>query len=154
MKKIIIVLSLFLLIGCKTKSVVVKPEEKVIVKLSPSEVDNSLKNKAYELGKRVLMTCNTSTFKPFTSSEATQKVIENTTQSRLTQTCLKFRLKYGAFKDIQLVEVIQNKTDRINIFRYKAIYQKKIANKELRVTMNEENKVSAINSKDWTDSYK
>ena len=53
MKKIIIVLSLFLLIGCKTKSVVVKPEEKVIVKLSPSEVDNSLKNKAYELGKRV-----------------------------------------------------------------------------------------------------
>lgn len=154
MKKIIIVLSLLLLIGCKTKSVVVKPEEKVIVKLSPSEVDNSLKNKAYELGKRVLMTCNTSTFKPFTTSEATQKVIENTTQSRLTQTCLKFRLKYGAFKDIQLVEVIQNKTDKINIFRYKAIYQKKIANKELRVTMNEENKVSAINSKDWTDSYK
>jgi len=153
MKKIIILLSLFVLIGCKSKSVIEKPKEVVIVRLSPSEVDNSLKNKAYELGKRVLMTCNTSTFKPFTSSEATPKVIENTTQSRLTQTCLKFRLKYGAFKDIQLVEVIQNKADRTNIFRYKAIYQKKIANKELRVTMNEENKVSAINSKDWTDNY-
>ena len=158
MKKllIIIVLSLFTLTGCKSKkrAAAPKPEEKVIVKLSPSEVDNGQKNKAYELGKRILMTCNTSKFKPFNSSEATPKVIENTTQVRLTKTCLKFRLKYGDFKDLQLIEVIQNKTDKINIFRYKAKYEKKIANKELRVTMNEENKVSAISSKDWVDVYK
>ena len=102
MKKLYVLLIIFFLIGCKTKSVIEVPEKK-IVKLNLIQVNDFQKNKAYELGKRVLMTCNTSTFKPYTSNEATQKVIENTTQIRLTKTCLKFRLKYCSFKDIQLI---------------------------------------------------
>ncbi|WP_255512748.1 hypothetical protein [Flavobacterium sp. GT3R68] len=142
------------MVGCKSKKAPAKPVEPTIVKLAPSQIDNSLKEKTYELGTRILMTCNTSKFKPFNTSEATPSVIQNTTQTRLTKTCLKFRLKYGAFKDLDLVEVIHNKTENIRIFRYKALYEKKIANKELRVTLNQDNKVSAINSRDWINVYK
>ena len=150
---LILMCSLFLIVGCKSKKGTKKPEVKKVEVFEKDKINEVQKDKAYDAGKRILMTCNTSKFKPFNSSEATPTVIKNTTQDRLTKTCLKFRLKYGDFRDIQLVEVIHNKTDKTNIYRYKALYEKKIANKELRVTMNEEDKVSAIKSLDWVDKY-
>ena len=155
MKKLIIVMTILLLIGCKSKkgTTVPEPEKEKIVKLALSEIDNSQKNKAYELGKRVLMTCNTSKFKPFNESEATLSVIKNTTEERLTKTCTRFRQYYGTFIDLQLIEVYKNNTDGTTVFRYKALYTKKVANKELRVLLNEENKVSSIKSLDWVDSF-
>ena len=50
MKKIIIVFSILLLIGCKSKKVVTttEPEKVKIEKLGLSEVNESQKNKAYE----------------------------------------------------------------------------------------------------------
>ena len=155
MKKIILILSIVLLIGCKSKTVVNVPipVEAKIAKLTLSGVSEFQKDKAYELGKRVLMTCNTSKFKPFNESEATASVIKNTTEERLTKTCTKFRQYYGTFKDLQLVEVYKNNSDQTTIFRYKALYTKKVANKELRVSMNQENKVSSIKSLDWADTF-
>ena len=157
MKKIILLLSLITVLGCKSKKAaaipVEKPVEKIVKikfsKLLLSEVDNNLKNKAYELGKRVLMTCNTSKFKPFNESEATESVINNITEEKLSKTCAKFRQRYGDFKDLELVEIYNNNENNTTIFRHKALYTKKVANKELRVYMNEENKVSAIKSMDW-----
>ena len=158
MRKLIIVISILLLIGCKSKKRTAVPypelEKAKITKLAVSEIDNSQKNKAYELGKRVLMTCNTSRFKPFNESEATSSVIKNTTEERLTKTCTRFRQYYGKFIDLQLIEVYKNNTDGTIVFRYKALYTKKVANKELRVFMNEENKVSSIKSLDWVDTFK
>lgn len=155
MKKIIILFSIILLIGCKSKKALTTniPEKAKIEKLSSAEVSESQKNKAYELGKRVLMTCNTSKFKPFNESEATISVIKNTTEERLTKTCTRFRQFYGTFKDLQLVEIYKNNSDQTTIFRYKALYTKKVANKELRVSINQENKVSSIKSLDWLDSF-
>lgn len=157
MKKLILVLSILLLIGCKSKNVVTnnEPEPEVIkmVKLGLSEVNESQKNKAYELGKRVLMTCNTSRFKPFNTSEATASVIRNTTEERLTKTCTRFRQYYGSFIDLELVETYKNNFDQSVVFRYKASYTKKVANKELRVTMNADNKVSSIKSLDWVNGF-
>lgn len=157
MKKVIIVLSILLLVGCKSKKVVNTPvsvPEKVkVMKLALSDVNDSQKTKSYDLGKRVLMTCNTSKFKPFNLTEATPSVIKNTTEETLTKTCTKFRQFYGTFIDLQLVEVYRNNFDRTTVFRYKALYSKKVANKELRVTMNEENKVSSIKSLDWVNSF-
>jgi hypothetical protein len=155
MKKVILLFSILLLIGCKSKNVVntPKPEEDKIIKLMPAEVNEDQKTKAYELGKRVLMTCNTSKFKPFNESEATASVIKNTTEERLTKTCTRFRQYYGTFKDLQLIEIYKNNTDKTTVFRYKALYTKKVANKELRVTVNEENKVSSIKSLDWIDTF-
>ncbi|MFY0481563.1 hypothetical protein ACI6PS_03080 [Flavobacterium sp. PLA-1-15] len=121
--------------------------------LDPLTVDKTKKDKAYALGKRVLMTCNTSKFRPFNNSEATESVIKNTTLERLTSTCQKFRLKYGKFEDIKLAQVIHISSDNSYIFRYKAEYQRKFTTKELRVTLNHENKVSAIKSTDWKDEF-
>ena len=156
MKKFFIVLSILLLVSCKSKKVVNEPAisvETKIEKLGLSAVSESQKDKAYDLGKRVLMTCNTSKFKPFNENEATSSVIQNTTEERLTKTCTKFRQLYGTFKDLQLIEIYKNNSDKIIIFRYKALYTKKVANKELRVSINEENKVSAIKSLDWVDTF-
>lgn len=154
MRKILFICSLLLIIGCKSKkNTAAKPEVKKVETIAMTEVDMAQRTKAYDAGKRILMTCNTSKFKPFNSTEATPTVIQNTTQERLTRTCLKFRLKYGDFRDIQLIEVVHDKKAKTNIYRFKALYEKKIANKELRVTMNPDNKVSAIKSLDWVDKF-
>lgn len=148
---------LLIAVGCKSKAVApkeVEVEKPTLLFLKPSEVDPSQSKKAYDLGTRVLMTCNTSRFKPFNDSEATRSVIQNTTQERLTRTCHKFRLKYGDFKQLKLVEVVQDLNDNTFVYRYKAEYEKPIANKELRVTMNSANKVSSIKSSDWVKEYK
>lgn len=154
MKKIIIALGLLLLIGCKSKNVVTtEPIKATFEKISVAATNDAQKEKSYDLGKRVLMTCNTSKFKPFNSTEATASVIQNTTEDRLTKTCTRFRQYYGTFKDLQLVEVYKNNANETTIYRYKAMYSKKVANKELRVSMNQENKVSAIKSLDWIDTF-
>jgi hypothetical protein len=142
--------------GCKSKKTTVeaKPKEAKVTKVAVEKVNQEQKDKAYELGRRVLMACNTSKFKPFTPEEATPEVINKATPDRLTKTCHNFQLKYGDFKGVTFVEVIRNKKAKTNTYRFKAEYEKKIANKELRVTMNEKNQVSNIRSLDWTDVYK
>jgi hypothetical protein len=154
MKKVIIVCSLLLLIGCKTK----KPDSKPVVEKSvpPTEmtkVEETEEQKAYGLGKRILMTCNNKPFKPFTPDEATDKVIANSTPENVNKICVKYNLKYGLFKDLQFVEMVPNKTENTHVYRFKALFEYAEANKELRVTMNSENKASAISTKDWKDQF-
>ena len=151
-KLLLVIITVVTLSACKSKSSSTTKAPKIEI-LASEEVNPALKSKAYELGKRILNTCNTSKFKPFTSEEATQKVIQNTTLERLSSTCQKYLIKYGQFKDIKLAEVIKNNSDNSYIFRYKAEYQRDYKQKELQVTLNEENKVSAIKSTDWADVY-
>jgi hypothetical protein len=153
MKKLIIIWCLLSLIGCKTKNVNGKLMGKSVSSTEINTVDEAQKNKAYELGKRILMACNTSKFKPFTQSEATDKVITNSSPKNVKQICIKYNLKYGLFKDLEFIEMIPNKTDNTNVFRFKALFEYAKANKELRVTMNSENKASAITTKDWKDIF-
>ncbi|OOG74170.1 hypothetical protein [Flavobacterium sp. A45] len=153
MKKVILVCCLLSIIGCKTKTVNGKVIGKSVEASEISAVDEVQKNKAYELGKRILLTCNTSKFTPFTKSEATDKVIANSTVKKVKEIGAKYSLKYGAFKDLEFVEMIPNKTDNTNIYRFKALFDYAKANKELRVTMNSENKASAITTKDWKDEF-
>jgi len=140
-------------IGCKTKTVNGKKIGKAVAPTEMSPVDEVQKNKATELGKRILMTCNTSKFTPFTKSEATDKVIANSTLKNINKICVKYTLKYGNFKDLEFVEMVPNKTDNTSIYRFKALFEYPKANKELRVTMNSENKASAISTKDWKEEF-
>ncbi|MCL6460666.1 MAG: hypothetical protein I4O51_02185 [Flavobacterium micromati] len=156
MKKLIIGISILLLIGCKSKNILGKTNESSVTKMSKlatADINDVQKTKAYELGKRVLMTCNTSRFKAFTTEEATESVLKNTTEASLSKTCTRFRQYYGSFIDLELVEAFKNNVDQSTIFRYKASYSKKVANKELRVIMNSENKVSSIKSLDWINTF-
>jgi len=148
MRNLCVIGCVLLIIGCKSKEVTASSALSVI---ETSEIPANLKNKAYSLGKRVLLTCNTSRFKPFTTDEATASVIKNTTQERLSKVCHKFRVKYGDFKELYLTEVLKNNRDDSYIFRYKAKYERDFANKELRVTIDKDQKVSAIKSTDWVD---
>ena len=153
MKKATLIICLLVLYGCKTKTVNGKLLGKSIAstEMNPGEVVQ--KNKAYELGKRLMMTCNTSSFKPFTKTEAIDKVIANSSEKKIKEISIKYSLKYGAFKDLEFIEMIPNKTDNTNIFRFKTLFDYAKANKELRVTINSENKISAINTRDWSPDF-
>ncbi|WP_291118442.1 hypothetical protein [Flavobacterium sp. UBA6135] len=133
-----------------TKKTTDKPNYEV---LAVSEVSTIQKNRTYELGKRVLMTCNTSAFKPFSSQEATNEVITNITKEKISLTCHNVLRGFGQFNDMKLVEVIRDNTNSITIFRYQCDYEKKYRIKELRVSINDDNKITAINSKDWKDAF-
>ncbi|MWB96277.1 hypothetical protein GON26_18085 [Flavobacterium sp. GA093] len=153
MKKavLIISLSLVMMVGCKSKTVSRDTDDLKLKKISESEVNANQQTKAYELGKRVLETCNTSKFKPFNETEVTKTVMDNTTEERLTKTCTRFRQYYGSFIDLKLDGVYKSKGEMI--YRYHALYTKKVANKELRVFVNEDNLVSAIKSMDWDEKF-
>ena len=151
MKKAGLIICLLLLIGCKSKTVSRNTEDLKIKKVLTTEINSNQQNKAYLLGKRVLETCNTSKFKPFNETEVTKSVMENTTEERLTKTCLRFRQYYGSFIDLKLDGVYKTKQE--TIYRYHALYTKKVANKELRVFVNEDNLISAIKSMDWDEKF-
>ncbi|KAF2336746.1 hypothetical protein [Flavobacterium ginsenosidimutans] len=147
----LIICLLLLLIGCKSKTVSRDTEDLKIKKVSGAEVNANQQRKAYDLGKRVLETCNTSKFKPFNETEVTKSVMENTTEERLTKTCQRFRQYYGSFIDLKLDGVYKTKHEVI--YRYHALYSKKVANKELRIFVNEDNLISAIKSMDWDEKF-
>lgn len=157
MKKIALLCSLVLLIGCKsgnTSSSTAKEEKKPeFVKLNINEVNSFKKNRSYELGKRVLMTCNSSAFKPFTKEEATEEVLKKINKDKIAMTCQNILRVFGQFQDMKLVEAIRYDEDKYTVFRYKCEYEKKYKIKELRVSINDENKVTAITTKDWNDTY-
>ncbi|WPR72230.1 hypothetical protein SLW70_03560 [Flavobacterium sp. NG2] len=174
MKKIIILLTITLFISCKSKKVVTttlpitekteeatKEVEDVLeekpaapyIKLNLNAVKSSQKQKAYDLGKRLLNTCNTSKFKPYNTSEATRSVINNITIEAISTICTRYRQYYGEFIDIQLVEIYKLTDDQTTVYRYKALYSKKVANKELRVYMDTTNRMSAIKTMDWENQY-
>lgn len=156
MKKIIIVFVLIFTFSCKSKmSKNTTNESKSnlerfeIVKVE--EINAQKKEKSYNLGKRLLEACNTSKFKPFTSDEATEKVIANATSEKIAATCKKINLRNGKFIGLDLIEVLRDKDAEEYIFRYDIKYEKTYFKRELMVTINSDEKVSAISTK---ESYK
>ena len=136
---------IFLLVSCKSKAPAV---DKTIEIIKPDEVEAVKKDRAYELGKRLLEACNTSRFKAFSSKEATDKVRQNATKEKISTTCKKINQRYGRFKGLTLLEVTHNKITDEYVFRYSIDYEKKYFKKELLVTINSENKVAAIATKE------
>lgn len=157
MKKVALICCLAFLISCKsgkTSSSVTKEENKPeFIKLNLSEVNSIKKNRAYELGKRVLMTCNTSSFKSFTAEEATEEVLKKINKEKISMICQNILRVFGQFNDMQLVEALRFDENQTTLFRYKCDYEKKYKTKELQVTINDENKITAITTKDWKDAY-
>lgn len=138
-----IVLFLSLLISCKST----KPENTAVV-VESNKVETIKKNRAFDLGTRLLESCNTSKFKSFTKDEATEKVIQNATPDKISLTCQKIRQRNGKFNYIKLLDITYLKETEEYIFRYNIDYEKKYFMRELSVTINKENKVSAISTKE------
>ncbi|WP_026710717.1 hypothetical protein [Flavobacterium filum] len=156
MKKIVFYSLILLFISCKSAKNNSLPKEKIkanFEKIELSSATSIQKKRSYELGKRMLMTCNTSTFKPFTTEEATQEVIQKITQNKISMTCHQVLRGFGQFIDMKLKEVRYNEDTKITLFRYQCEYEKKYRIKELQVYINQENKITSINSTDWKDDY-
>lgn len=139
-----------LLISCKSKKKTDEAfkEEMKIVLVKPNEVENIKINRAYDLGKRLLETCNTSTFKVFSQDEATEKVIANATPEKIATTCKKINLRNGKFLSLDLIDIKFNPISEEYYFRYNIQFEKKLFKRELFVTINKENKVAAISTKE------
>ena len=150
---LILTLVLFLFVSCKSKTPKSTSETATtktikIEKVAFSNVILLKKNRAYELGKRLLETCNTSRFKNFTRTEATDKVIKNATVDKITKTCQKMLHRNGKFIDLELIDITHNYETDDYIFRYDIKYEKKYFKRELTVTIDTEDKVSAITTKE------
>lgn len=156
MKKIAFFSLILLFISCKSAKNTTLPKEKIkanFEKIDFTAASSIQKKRTYELGKRMLMTCNTSSFKPFTIEEATSEVIQKITQDKISMTCHQVLRGFGQFIDMKLKEVRFNDDIKITLFRYQCEYEKKYRIKELQVYINQENKITSITSTDWKDDY-
>lgn len=154
MRKIFLLVCLSLLFSCKSKknnsTSVDKVPEKVTNLVKPEEVETIKKDRAYEVGTRLLESCNTSKFKNYSATEATDKVRQNATREKISAICKKINQRNGRFIDIKLIDITRNKKTDELIFRYNISYEKKLYRRELFVTVNSENKVSALSTKEVT----
>lgn len=152
MKNGIFILFLILVLSCKAKRNVVQNEpigaEKTIIIISPSEIEVEIKLRAFDLGTRLLSTCNTSKFKPFSIDEATEKVIQNATLDKIAETCKKINFRNGKFIAIDLIDIFHNQLTNQYIFRYTIDYEKKYFKRELTVVVDQDSRVSAITTKE------
>ncbi|MEK8180663.1 hypothetical protein WMW71_09970 [Flavobacterium buctense] len=145
MRRIILFCCVLLVLSCKSKKNIVENTTTII---KPTEVAAVKKDRAYDLGKRLLETCNTSRFKPFSSAEATEKVRQNATKEKISIICKKINLRNGRFQGLTLLDITHNKITDEYTFRYNIDYEKKMFKRELYVTVDSENKVSAISTKE------
>lgn len=131
------------LFSCKSKKA-----ENTAVLVESSKVEAVKKNRAFDLGTRLLESCNSSRFKPFSKEEATEKVIQNATPEKISATCLKIRQRNGKFNFIKLIDITYLKSTDEYVFRYKIDYEKKYFMRELSVTVDKNDRVSAISTKE------
>ncbi len=124
--------------------------EKNVTLVKPTEVDISKKKRADDLGTRLLETCNVSRFRGFSATEATDKVRQNATKAKISAICQKINQRNGRFLGIDLIDITRDKKKNEHTFRYSISYEKKLYKRELFVTVNAENKVSAISTKEVT----
>jgi hypothetical protein len=139
------------------KTTTSKDVEEVISKktvaVALSQVNTTQKNRAYELGKRILLTCNTSQFKPFTATEATPEVIQKINRDKISMTCHQIQRGFGTFNDMTLQQVWRDEKNDLTIYRFVCDYEKKYRTKEMRVIMNDNNQVTAIATQDWKEGF-
>lgn len=154
MRKIILFIGLAFLFSCKSKkdaasgTSAVKVPEKTIIVVKPEEVEVIKKDRAYDVGKRLLESCNTSKFKAFSATEATEKVRQNASREKISAICKKINQRNGRFNGINLKEITFNKKTNEHIFRYSIDYEKKMYKRELFVTVNADYRVSAVSTKE------
>lgn len=154
MKNKIVIFSMLclLLIQCKSiKEVnILKPN---VEKIPEKNIATIQKKQAYDAGKRVLNTCNTSKFRAFTTQEATQELIQKMTVEKISRTCQEIVRTFGQFNDLKFIEAIKiNKTNEV-IYRFKCVYEKKYYEKELQVYINNDSKISSIKTKNWEEEF-
>ncbi|MFT6749743.1 MAG: 5'-3' exonuclease [Flavobacterium sp.] len=152
MKKVELLLILSFFYSCKSKTTYANSETPKSVEryemVSKSAIETEKYNRATDLGTRLLDACNTSKFKAFSNSEATDKVRQNATQEKISMVCRKINSRNGKYLGVTLLDITKDNTTEDLVFRYDIKYQKNYFQRELKVTVNSANKVSSITTKE------
>lgn len=125
----------------------------IVTKRRVEELPKTEINLSYKIGFRLLNACNTSKIKPFTEEELAPKLLKKISLDYISIVCNNNNITYGKFENIELKEVITIENTKTNIYRYKAIYEKKLFTKELRIYINKDGLVSVIKTLKWKDKY-
>ena len=155
MKKIVSLTLIVFVLSCKSKLPNTtnnlptnKIESTKYTSLDFSKVPTFKINKTYELGKRLMETCNTSRFKNFNTTEATENVIKNVNIEKISKTCQKINSRNGRFIDLDLIEIVQDNETGNLLFKYNIKYEKKYYQRELKMVLNTDNKIASIATKE------
>lgn len=132
-----------LIVSCKSK----KPETS-FVSIDASKVETIKKDRALDLGTRLLSACNTSKFKRFSDAEATEKVIKNATLKNISTVCRKINFRNGKFLGLKLISILQNTSTNQYTFLYAIDYEKKFYKRQLIVVVDQDNRVSSMVTKE------
>jgi hypothetical protein len=127
-----------------------------IVRISKIAIDDAPiieKEMSYDIGFRLLNSCNTSKLKKFTELEFTKSLLKKIKLSYISAICVNNNQQYGKFQSLELAEVLTHENIKTNIYRYKILYERKLLKKELRIYINKDGLVSVIKTLKWRDKF-
>lgn len=117
--------------------------------------DAPLKEKelSYNVGFCLLNSCNTSKIRKFTKEEFTPQLLKKIDLNYISNICVNNNETYGKFISLNLEEVITIENTKVNIYRYKITYTRKILSKELRIYINSKGLISVIKTMKWKNNF-
>lgn len=130
-------------------------EDTIIVeKILPEEVSKLQKGKAYIIGRKLLTACSSSKIKEFSEEDFSERILRKFSLDYLSNICINVNRRFGKFEELLFKEALRVEKHKITIYRFKAVYEKKFFVKELRVYMNDQNKITSLRSLPWKPEFK
>lgn len=148
--KLFFLLSILMLSGCKTTQKSNSTSTTKLLKsskwetLASESIQSEMLNKGQELCDRVLNTCNSSSFKPFNSKEATPELINKMTPEKITATCKEIIKGFGKFKSTRFNEAQYHEKDDLTLYVFDCEYEKKYYKKTIKIIMNTQGQATNI----------
>lgn len=130
-------------------------EDTIIVeKILPEEISKLQKGKSYIIGRKLLTACSTSKIKEFSEEDFSERILRKFSLDYLSNICINVNRRFGKFEELLFKEALRVEQHKITIYRFKAVYEKKFFVKELRVYMNDQNKITSLRSLPWKPEFK
>jgi hypothetical protein len=126
----------------------------IIEKILPEEISKLQKGKAYFIGKKVLTACSTSKIKEFSEEDFSERILKKFSLEYLSNICINVNRRFGNFEELLFKEALRVEKHKTTIYRFKAVYTKKFFTKELRIYMNDQNKITSLKTLTWKPEYK
>nr|WP_321235416.1 hypothetical protein [uncultured Psychroserpens sp.] len=121
-------------------------------KIDLSSVSEENKTLVQEFMNKTLVDCNTIETLKLTSRNSTSRFRKFFTEDRLLERCNWYADRYGAIETTELIEAIQD--EDFTIFRFKVKRSKAEWYTEMRVVLDEREKLAGIRTKDyWSDTF-
>lgn len=108
--------------------------------------------KAETLARKILIACETGDYPTLSTAEATLTMIDGLTPERQQQACDFLTNKYGTFDSLSIGEVLQTvETADFRIYRFKGSFKETKDLAEVRVTLDQQGKMSGLWTMPWSN---